>query len=417
MTTNNQPQVIIVKQKRGCLSGCLIILLIIILLGILAPYIFGVGIFALLGVLISYIGLSVPNTSMDSEPYITDKSSYSATYDRNTDKSSTIVYDEFNALKENTNEQLSINKYYSVVSQTFFHDSPDKQTQRKGYLVQGEVVFIEEIKNGFGYTIFTNAKGQESKGWLKMSELIENTDPPLSLNSYNNEQIEYNVVSIVDSALAFRCKLLEFPSISDKNLLKDIYDILSVNKEGWSFTDYSETGLLQAINNHKNYLANEQQRKELLESYSDAYDILEYVAEYGMLDDISLDVYSKDDNIVTIAYVFEGHRGGVGWETEEYITFDKNTEQQIKVSDILKNREDRTFWDGILRKYANTHNCLNDEPIPTSDRFYFDKRTITFIYGKYEIACGADGIVRITVPLSEIRDYLKPQFVERYLSL
>ena len=105
MTTNNQPQVIIVKQKRGCLSGCLIILLIIILLGILAPYIFGVGIFALLGVLISYIGLSVPNTSMDSEPYITDKSSYSATYDRNTDKSSTIVYDEFNALKENTNER------------------------------------------------------------------------------------------------------------------------------------------------------------------------------------------------------------------------------------------------------------------------------------------------------------------------
>lgn len=418
MTTNGQPQVIIVKQKRGCLSGCLITLLIIILLCLLAPYIFGVGIFALLGVLISYIGLSVPSTSMNSEPYITDKSSYTATYERNTDKSSTITFDEFNVLEENTNEQLSINKYYSAISKIFFHDSPDKQTQRKGYLVQGEVVFIEEIKNGFGYTIFTNAEGQKSKGWLKMSELIEIIEPTMSYNSLNNEQMEYSIISVVDSALAFRCKLVEFPSINDKRLLKDIYDIISVNKEDWRFSDYSKTGLLQAINNHKNYLANEQQRKELLESYSDAYDILEYVAEYGMLDDISLDVYSKDDNIVTIAYVFEGHRGGVGWETEEYITFDKNTEQQIKVSDILKNREDKTFWDGILRKYANTHNnCLNDESIPTSDRFYFDKHTITFIYGKYEIACGADGIVHITVPLSEIRDYLKPQFVERYLSL
>ena len=414
MTINDQPQTIIVKQKRGCLSGCLITLLIIILLILLAPVIFGVGVFALLGTLLSFIGLSVSNISTDPDLYIADQSSYTAIYERNSDQSSTIIFDEFNALEENTNEQLSIDKYYSAISKTFFHNSPDKQTQREGYLVQGEVVFIEEIKNGFGYTIFTNTEGQKSKGWLKMSELIEINEPTMSFNSLNNEQIEYNIISVVDSVLAFRCGLVEFPSINNKRLLKDIYDIISVNKDGWRVSDYSKAGLLQAIDNHKNYLANEEQRKELLESYSDTYDIV----EYEMLDDISLDVYSIDDNIVTIAYVFEGHRGGVGWETEEYITFDKNTERQIKVSDILKNREDKTFWNGILRKYVDTYNnCLNDEPIPTSDRFYFDKRTITFIYGKYEIACGADGIVRITVPLSEIRDYLKPQFVERYLSL
>jgi len=55
MATNEQPQTIIVKEKRGCLSGCLIFLLIILLICVLAPWIFGVGILALLGAL---IGLS-----------------------------------------------------------------------------------------------------------------------------------------------------------------------------------------------------------------------------------------------------------------------------------------------------------------------------------------------------------------------
>ena len=116
--------------------------------------------------------------------------------------------------------------------------------------------------------------------------------------------------------------------------------------------------------------------------------------------------------------MFDGHRGGVGWDAEEFIAFDKNTEQRIKASDIMKNPEDTNFWDKILRKYVDTDNIgINDNPIPISDSFYFDDRAITFVYGTYVIAGGADGIIHITVPFSEISDYLKLQFIESHLSL
>jgi len=91
MGTSEQTQTIIVKQKRGCLSGCLITLLIIVLLCILAPYILGIGIFAFLGAL---IGLSNSDSSIDSKSHNKDNSSYTTIYEPKKDKSTTIVYND-----------------------------------------------------------------------------------------------------------------------------------------------------------------------------------------------------------------------------------------------------------------------------------------------------------------------------------
>lgn len=99
MTINDQPKNINVKKKRGCLSASLIILLILILLILLAPVVFGVGIVTLLGTLLSSVGLNLPSINTDSDSFITDKSSYSATYERNKDKSSTITFNEASTLK------------------------------------------------------------------------------------------------------------------------------------------------------------------------------------------------------------------------------------------------------------------------------------------------------------------------------
>jgi hypothetical protein len=225
-----------------------------------------------------------------------------------------------------------------------------------------------------------------------------------------------NEVIEVDSTLAFRCKLLEFPTISNQTLLHDIYSIMSVNKEYWVFTDYSKNGLLKAINNHKLKLEKDEDRKNIVESYNKEYGITNYVSEYGMLDDIALNLFSMNENVITIEYTFSGGRGGVGWETKEFITFDKNTEQVIKIYDILKDNTNASELNSILRKYAITqNNCLQAEPIPISEIFYFNKESITFVYDKYKIACGADGVINITLPLSEIRSYLKDEFYEKYL--
>ena len=61
---------------------------------------------------------------------------------------------------------------YSVISKAFFYSSPDENTRRSTYLVEDDVVDIEEEENGFGYVEYTNEKGQVTKGWLKMSDLV-----------------------------------------------------------------------------------------------------------------------------------------------------------------------------------------------------------------------------------------------------
>ena len=41
--------------------------------------------------------------------------------------------------------------------------------------------------------------------------------------------------------------------------------------------------------------------------------------------------------------------------------------------------------------------------------FYFTHNSIVFIYSEEEIACTNAGAIRIKVPLSEIKQYLKPE--------
>lgn len=62
--------------------------------------------------------------------------------------------------------------YYIVqVSKTYFHNAPDFTTQRKGYLVYGDIVHVQKVQDGFGYVEFTNGKSKMSSGWLEMSAL------------------------------------------------------------------------------------------------------------------------------------------------------------------------------------------------------------------------------------------------------
>lgn len=54
----------------------------------------------------------------------------------------------------------------------YFHDEPIESTKRKAHFNSQETVNISKIENGFGYVEFTNSKGQKSKGWLDMRELM-----------------------------------------------------------------------------------------------------------------------------------------------------------------------------------------------------------------------------------------------------
>lgn len=99
----------------------------------------------------------------------------------------------------------SDNKYYSVTSKTFFYDSPEEHAKRKAYLIKGETVFIEKIQNKFGYTIFTNARGQITKGWLKMADLV---DENVNDNKTQTENYNYYSSTVCEEEVPFKVKII-----------------------------------------------------------------------------------------------------------------------------------------------------------------------------------------------------------------
>lgn len=62
----------------------------------------------------------------------------------------------------------------SDLNRVYFHNRPDHSSRRNAYLVTQDVVYVEQVQNGFGYVRFTNDRGQVTTGWLDMSELIPN---------------------------------------------------------------------------------------------------------------------------------------------------------------------------------------------------------------------------------------------------
>jgi eukaryotic-like serine/threonine-protein kinase len=70
-------------------------------------------------------------------------------------------------------DQLSAVGDYRVKSaKTFFHNTPDETTRRGAFLSKNDPITALGQENGFIYTEFTNSRGQVSKGWLKLSDLM-----------------------------------------------------------------------------------------------------------------------------------------------------------------------------------------------------------------------------------------------------
>jgi hypothetical protein len=69
--------------------------------------------------------------------------------------------------------------YYTVTAsdsqKVYFYTTPDTSTRRKAFFNKPDWVFIQKIKNGFGYTYFINSNEAKSVGWLPMKYLSIDT--------------------------------------------------------------------------------------------------------------------------------------------------------------------------------------------------------------------------------------------------
>lgn len=113
----------------------------------------------------------------------------------------------------------------------------------------------------------------------------------------------------------------------------------------------------------------------------------------------------------------ETYTGGAhGHYSYNYIVFDMTDGSVISASDIF-NEGYKNGLSKILRNRAKTTNNWSEEDlisnlnspdeIEASDNFRISNDSITFVYNPYEIGSYATGIVKISVPFDEIKEFLK----------
>lgn len=194
-------------------------------------------------------------------------------------------------------------------------------------------------------------------------------------------------------------------SITDKLLLENIYAPTEISTD-----DYSEKGLQKAL-------------LKLNERYFSEIKADDWSSEPGfaeIYDKITMNVFSRENNFMTVIYTGEGYAGGAhGYYQETYKVFDLKNKQAVLLENIIENPEDEA-WDRILKDelaagYENGEDMLYVDTIPLNDNFCFDEEGITFVYNQYEIAPYSAGIIYIYIPFNKIEKLLMPDFAKLVL--
>lgn len=142
----------------------------------------------------------------------------------------------------------------------------------------------------------------------------------------------------------------------------------------------------------------------------------EYMPSFKQVwDQVSeMKVYSEQNGFLTVQYVGYGFMGGAhGYAFENYKTVDVTNQKIIKLEDIVD--VTKVNWNEILRKNnpVEDSGIFEPEKLSYNQNFYFDNQKITFVYGQYEIAPYASGIISVEIPFSEISSAIKPDFKDR----
>ncbi|RYY90237.1 MAG: serine/threonine protein kinase, partial [Chitinophagaceae bacterium] len=68
---------------------------------------------------------------------------------------------------------LVAGQYMVKAARAYFYDHPDPASRRNAYMVpSSDVVNTTKEANGYVYTDFVNSRGQRSKGWLRVRDLV-----------------------------------------------------------------------------------------------------------------------------------------------------------------------------------------------------------------------------------------------------
>lgn len=132
-------------------------------------------------------------------------------------------------------------------------------------------------------------------------------------------------------------------------------------------------------------------------------------------------VYNEQD-VLVLADFAEDYTGGAhGIYSETYTNIDRRLKKVLTIADIFTADSAQLLpvLEGHARKYFGipagkplSSQMLVDE-LDVPSNFYITGKGIVFVYGLYEVASFADGIIKLFVPYSEVMPLLRPEFRQR----
>ncbi|WP_028122975.1 RsiV family protein [Epilithonimonas tenax] len=201
--------------------------------------------------------------------------------------------------------------------------------------------------------------------------------------------------------LSFEKQILLFPDITNKTILDSIYKPANITSK-----DYSKNALSGVLEKLKAESLTKHESQDYLPEFKQTWEEMS-----------GMKFISHKDNILTLQYAGNGYSGGAhGYYFESYKTFDLKNNKVISQNDIFKNPTDAT-WNKILQNHFDEpeqKEMLLVDTIEPNNNFFFDPDKITFVYNQYEITAYAAGVVYITLNFKDIKDQLKPEFINQY---
>lgn len=200
--------------------------------------------------------------------------------------------------------------------------------------------------------------------------------------------------------------LLIFPEIRNTVLLDSIYAPVSKN---------FETKIDKFSKNDLSLKLKEISEKNKKEYFNEVEEIENPTMEYTAYDVFGMRIFKNNNSYITIKYDFEGMSPGAAhpFHNSKLITFDFKNNKQIHLDDIFINKN--KFWKNIVPKYIPKDMVFDEykKSVPITENLNFDDKYINLNYNKYEIGAYTSGLISIQIPFSEIKPYLKPEFISR----
>ncbi len=136
---------------------------------------------------------------------------------------------------------------------------------------------------------------------------------------------------------------------------------------------------------------------------------------------IGCDIVFDSNNIVIFEILHYLYSGGAhGLHSYDYLIIDVENEKKLSFSDIFEKSKvsniHKKVIDALKKDNDLRVNLFSDtfEDVGLSENFYFDKENFYFVYAPYEIGTYSLGSPQIKVPISELKPFLKTNFINKF---